>query len=188
MLVQHHPTLLDATCWPCLNTMLDDVGRCWLEFKLAQNFRPTSCNNVGFVWTGLILKYSVSCTYTKNTVSHYTCKTSAAKSCNKVVFKASWGCIRTSCWQLLRQVWNKFLLSLCYKVEKANTGSSLLLSQVAIKLLTTCYMQTCWHYQTYWNNLCGTTVGLISLNCCKMIFTISWKTCQQLDTSSANTS
>ena len=32
MFVQHHPTLLDATCWPRLNTMLDDVGRCWLEF------------------------------------------------------------------------------------------------------------------------------------------------------------
>ena len=28
MLVQHHPTLLDATCWPRLNTMLD-VGSCW---------------------------------------------------------------------------------------------------------------------------------------------------------------
>ena len=26
MLVQQHPTLLDATCWPRLNTMLDDVG------------------------------------------------------------------------------------------------------------------------------------------------------------------
>ena len=26
MLVQHHPTLLDATFWPRLNTMLDDVG------------------------------------------------------------------------------------------------------------------------------------------------------------------
>ena len=26
MLVQHHPTLLDATCWPCLNTKLEDVG------------------------------------------------------------------------------------------------------------------------------------------------------------------
>ncbi len=27
MLVQHrYPTLLDATCWPRLNTMLDDVG------------------------------------------------------------------------------------------------------------------------------------------------------------------
>ena len=25
MLVQHHPTLLDATWWPCLNSMLDDV-------------------------------------------------------------------------------------------------------------------------------------------------------------------
>ena len=36
MLVQHHPTMLDATiCWPCLNTMLDDVGQRWLEFKLA---------------------------------------------------------------------------------------------------------------------------------------------------------
>ncbi len=27
--------LLDATCWRRLNTMLDDVGRCWLEFKLT---------------------------------------------------------------------------------------------------------------------------------------------------------
>ena len=26
MLVQHHPTLLDATCWPRLNSILDDVG------------------------------------------------------------------------------------------------------------------------------------------------------------------
>ncbi len=26
MLVQHHATLLDATCWPRLNTMLDDGG------------------------------------------------------------------------------------------------------------------------------------------------------------------
>ena len=41
MLVQHHPTLLNATCWPRLNTTLDNVGRCWLEFKLAKNFRPT---------------------------------------------------------------------------------------------------------------------------------------------------
>ncbi len=35
MLVQHHPTFLDVTCWPRLNTMLDNVERCWLEFKLA---------------------------------------------------------------------------------------------------------------------------------------------------------
>ena len=27
MLVQHHPILFDATCWPRLNTMSDDVGR-----------------------------------------------------------------------------------------------------------------------------------------------------------------
>ena len=26
VLVQNHPTLLDATCWPHLSTMLDDVG------------------------------------------------------------------------------------------------------------------------------------------------------------------
>ena len=26
MLDQYHPTLLDATCWPRLNTMLDDVS------------------------------------------------------------------------------------------------------------------------------------------------------------------
>ena len=25
MLVEHHPTLLDTTSWPRLNTMLDDV-------------------------------------------------------------------------------------------------------------------------------------------------------------------
>jgi hypothetical protein len=30
---------------PRLNTMSDE--RCWLAFKLAQNFHPTSCNNVG---------------------------------------------------------------------------------------------------------------------------------------------
>ncbi len=47
MLVQHHPTLLNATCWPRLNTILDDVGGSWLEFKLAYNFRPTLCNTVG---------------------------------------------------------------------------------------------------------------------------------------------
>ena len=34
MSVQHHPTLLDATCWPRLNTTLDNVGRCWLEYLL----------------------------------------------------------------------------------------------------------------------------------------------------------
>ena len=28
MSVQHHPTLLDATRWSRLNTMLDDVGTC----------------------------------------------------------------------------------------------------------------------------------------------------------------
>ena len=42
-----HATLLDATCWSCLNTMLDNVGRGWLQFKLAYNFRLTSCNIVG---------------------------------------------------------------------------------------------------------------------------------------------
>ena len=35
MLVQHHPTLLDATCWPRLNTMLDDVG---LSLNLLKTF------------------------------------------------------------------------------------------------------------------------------------------------------
>jgi hypothetical protein len=34
ILVQHHPTLLDATCWPYLNTMLMILDNCWLEFKL----------------------------------------------------------------------------------------------------------------------------------------------------------
>ena len=27
MLIQHHPALLDATCWNRLNTLLDDDGR-----------------------------------------------------------------------------------------------------------------------------------------------------------------
>ena len=57
MLAQHHATLLDATCWHRLNTMLDDVVQCWLEFKLALNFHltsgsivdPTLSDDVGFV-------------------------------------------------------------------------------------------------------------------------------------------
>ncbi len=53
MLVQHHPTLLDVTCWPRLNTMLDNVGRCWLEFKLSSNIVqhcwPNMLHDVGFV-------------------------------------------------------------------------------------------------------------------------------------------
>ena len=43
MLVQHHPTLLDATCWPRLNTVLEDVGL----IETCLKFRPTSCNIVG---------------------------------------------------------------------------------------------------------------------------------------------
>ena len=35
MLVQHHPTWLDATCWPCLNAILDDVG---LSLNLVEIF------------------------------------------------------------------------------------------------------------------------------------------------------
>ena len=30
--------MFDATCWPRLNTMLENVGRCWLEFKLLKIF------------------------------------------------------------------------------------------------------------------------------------------------------
>ena len=37
MLVQHHPTLLDATCWPRLNTMLDDVGLILNLLKISSN-------------------------------------------------------------------------------------------------------------------------------------------------------
>ena len=49
MLVQRHPTLLDATCWPRLNTMLDDVGlslnllKIFIQHRatlLAQNLGP----------------------------------------------------------------------------------------------------------------------------------------------------
>ena len=39
MSVQHHPTLLDATCWPRLNTMLDDVGRC--SSNIVQHLKST---------------------------------------------------------------------------------------------------------------------------------------------------
>ena len=53
MFVQHYSTLLDATCWPRLNTMLDGNLH-------ASNFWATQCNivgpkvlhDVGFVWTG----------------------------------------------------------------------------------------------------------------------------------------
>ena len=33
MLFEHHPTLSDATGWPRLNTMLDNVGRCWIMLE-----------------------------------------------------------------------------------------------------------------------------------------------------------
>ena len=35
MLVHHHSTLLDATCWPRLNTVLEDVG---LSLNLFKTF------------------------------------------------------------------------------------------------------------------------------------------------------
>ena len=45
MLVQHHPTLLDATCWPCLNTicwiMLEDVGLSLNLLKIFVQHRAT---------------------------------------------------------------------------------------------------------------------------------------------------
>ena len=37
MLVQGHPTLLDATCWPHLNTMLEDVGLIFNLLKISSN-------------------------------------------------------------------------------------------------------------------------------------------------------
>ena len=37
MLVQHHPTLLDATSWPRLNTMLEDVGLISNLLKISSN-------------------------------------------------------------------------------------------------------------------------------------------------------
>ena len=40
MLVQHHPTLLDATCWPRLNTMLD-VGLSLNLLKIFLHHRTT---------------------------------------------------------------------------------------------------------------------------------------------------
>ena len=44
MLVQHHPTLLNATCWPRLNTMLDAVG---LSFNLLKIFVQHSATLLG---------------------------------------------------------------------------------------------------------------------------------------------
>ncbi len=42
LLVQHHhPTLLDATCWPRLNTMLDDVGLGVSLLKIFVQHRAT---------------------------------------------------------------------------------------------------------------------------------------------------
>ena len=37
MSVQHHPTLLDATCWPRLNIMLEDVGLILNLLKISSN-------------------------------------------------------------------------------------------------------------------------------------------------------
>ena len=37
MLVQHHPPLLDATCWPRLNTMFEDVGLILNLLKISSN-------------------------------------------------------------------------------------------------------------------------------------------------------
>ncbi len=55
MLVQHHPTLLNATCWPRLNTMLDDVGLSLNMLKIFVQHRATllgqltMLHDVGFV-------------------------------------------------------------------------------------------------------------------------------------------
>ena len=50
MLVQHHPTLLDAACWIRLNTLLDDDSRYWTSlvgYIFPSNICPTcSTNNV----------------------------------------------------------------------------------------------------------------------------------------------
>ena len=59
MLLQHHATMLDQTCSPRLNTMLDDVGRSWLELtllKISSNIVQHCC--AGFVGTGLKMDLS----------------------------------------------------------------------------------------------------------------------------------
>ena len=38
MLAQHQPILLDAACWPRLNTMLDDVDNVGLSLSLLKMF------------------------------------------------------------------------------------------------------------------------------------------------------
>ena len=45
--MQHHPTLLHATCctvWTPCCTMLHDVAWCCMKFDLVQTFNATSCN------------------------------------------------------------------------------------------------------------------------------------------------
>ena len=45
--MQHHPTLLHATCctvWTPCCTMLHDVARCCVKFDLVQTSNATSCN------------------------------------------------------------------------------------------------------------------------------------------------
>ena len=49
MLVQHHPTLLDATCWPRLNTVLEDVGLILNLLKISSNIMQHCWANNGFV-------------------------------------------------------------------------------------------------------------------------------------------
>ena len=47
MLAQHHPTLLDATCWACLNTrleVLDDVGLSLNLLEILFQHRETLLN------------------------------------------------------------------------------------------------------------------------------------------------
>jgi hypothetical protein len=82
-------------------------------------------------------------------------------SCNKVVVKPIPGCVRTSCSQLLWQVWNK-LLSPSWLITKLMTVTDLLqvvptrlIRVVRNKLLWAfCHqLVTCRRYQTCWNNL-----------------------------------
>ena len=54
MLVQHHPTLLYATCWPRLNTMLEDVGLILNLLKISSNIMQHCwANNVARCWLRL---------------------------------------------------------------------------------------------------------------------------------------
>jgi hypothetical protein len=112
---------------------------------------------------------------------------------NEVGVKPISGCVRTACSQLLWQVWNK-LLTPCNKVDDGN------------RLATSCSNKTntgCSYYKLQYELTVVITllraddIRLVGTTCCESVGLINlnvtndnnlFQTCQQLGTSSANTS